>query len=224
MAVSYTHLIRAECEASLKRLKVDVIDLYQIHWPNPEAEIEEGWEALARLQEEGKVRYLGVSNFDVSQMQRVQRIAPISALQPHYSLLHRRIEPEILPFCRENQIGVIVYSPMASGMLTGSMTRERVASLAPDDWRRRNPEYQEPRLSRNLALADLLGKIGARHGRSAGEAAIAWTLRDPVVTGAIVGARSAQQVEGIIGAGEFRLSNTELQEIEAFIGELALAQ
>lgn len=208
--------VRRECEASLRRLKVDAIDLYQIHWPNPEAEIEEGWEAMARLKEEGKVRHLGVSNFSVEQMRRVQRIAPISSLQPPYSLLNRHIEREILPFCQENNISVIVYSPMASGMLTGAMTRERIANFPQDDWRRNNPDYQEPRLSRNLALANQLKRIGARQDRSAGEVAIAWTLRHPAVTGAIVGGRSREQVSEIIGAGEFRLSQAELQEIEDF--------
>ena len=208
--------VRKECEDSLKRLGVDAIDLYQIHWPNPEAEIEEGWEALAKLREEGKVRHIGVSNFSVAQMRRVQAIAPISSLQPPYSLLNRGIEAEILPYCLENNIGVIVYSPMASGMLTGAMTRDRVANFAQDDWRRRNPEYQEPRLTRNLELADLLGRIGERHGRSAGEVAIAWTLRHPAVTAAIVGGRDARQVEGIIAAGEFRLSDEEAGEIESF--------
>src|ERR1051325_6056218 len=144
--------VRRECEESLRRLGIDVIDLYQIHWPNPEAEIEEGWEAMARLKDEGKVRHIGVSNFTVDQMRCVARIAPVSSLQPPYSLLRRDIEDEILPFCREHDIGVIVYSPMASGMLTGAMTRERITGFAPDDWRRRSPEYQEPRLSRNLAL------------------------------------------------------------------------
>lgn len=210
--------VRRECEASLRRLKVDAIDLYQIHWPNPEAEIEEGWEAMARLKEEGKVRRLGVSNFNVEQMRRVQRIAPISSLQPPYSLLNRDIEPEILPFCQENNIGVIVYSPMASGMLTGAMTRERIANFPQDDWRRNNPDYQEPRLSRNLALANQLKRVGARHDRSAGEVAIAWTLRQPAVTGAIVGGRNREQVSEIIGAGEFRLSQAEIQEIEGFAG------
>ena len=206
--------IRRECEASLRRLQVDTIDLYQIHWPNPEADIEVGWETLARLREEGNVRHIGVSNFDVAQMRRVQPIAPIASLQPPYSLLKRGVESEILPFCQEHNIGVIVYSPMASGLLTGAMTRERVASFPQDDWRRGDAEFQEPRLSRNLALADKLGEIGARHGRSAGEAALAWTLRHPAVTGAIVGGRNAEQVAGIIGAGAFRLSPDEIREIE----------
>jgi aryl-alcohol dehydrogenase-like predicted oxidoreductase len=211
--------VRRECEASLRRLGVDAIDLYQIHWPNPDDQIEEGWATLARLKEEGKVRDIGVSNFDVEQMRRAQAIAPISSLQPPYSLLKRDIEDEILMFCRENNIGVIVYSPMASGLLTGAMTRERVAQFPPDDWRRRNREYQEPRLSRNLELTEALAGIGARHDRSAGEVAIAWTLRHHAVTGAIVGGRNARQVEGIIGAGDFRLNEREIREIEAFASE-----
>lgn len=208
--------VRAECEASLKRLKVDTIDLYQIHWPNPEDEIEEGWEEMARLKEEGKVRYIGVSNFTVQQMERAHRIAPISSLQPPYSLIRRQIEGEILSFCRTYHIGIIAYSPMASGLLTGAMTRERIDSLPSNDWRTRNKEFQEPLLSRNLALVELLQQIGQRHGRSAGEVAIAWTLRDPVVTGAIVGARSPHQADGIIGAGDLRLSDGELREIDRF--------
>ena len=211
--------VRRECEASLQRLGIDVIDLYQIHWPNPDHEIEEGWETMARLKEEGKVRFIGVSNFDVDQMRRAHAIAPISSLQPPYSLLKRGVEDETLDFCRQDNIGVIVYSPMASGLLTGTMTRERIADFPPDDWRRRSPDYREPRLSRNLALADALAGIGARHGRSAGEVAIAWTLRHPAVTGAIVGGRDGRQVEGIIGAGAFRLSEREIREIEAFAAE-----
>jgi aryl-alcohol dehydrogenase-like predicted oxidoreductase len=211
--------VRRECEASLKRLGVDVIDLYQVHWPNPDEDIEEGWQTLARLKEQGKVRWIGVSNFNIEQMRRAQSIAPISSLQPPYSLLNRGVEDEILIFCAENNVGVIVYSPMASGMLTGTMTRERIANFPADDWRRRNPEYREPRLSRNLALADALRSIGERHGLSAGEVAIAWTLRHPAVTGAIVGGRNGRQVEGIIGAGDFTLSEREIREIEAFVSE-----
>jgi aryl-alcohol dehydrogenase-like predicted oxidoreductase len=211
--------VRRECEDSLRRLQVDVIDLYQIHWPNPESELEEGWEAMAQLQAEGKVRHIGVSNFNVEQMRRIQSIAPISSLQPPYSLIRRDVESEILPFCQENNIGVIVYSPMASGMLTGAMTRERIANFPPDDWRRGSANYQEPLLTRNLAIADKLKEVGARHGHSAGEVAIAWTLRHPAVTGAIVGGRSGEQVSGIIGAGEFRLSEDEIREIEQLAGE-----
>lgn len=153
--------VREECENSLRRLKVDTIDLYQIHWPNPEGEIEEGWEAMARLKEEGKVRYIGVSNFDVDQMKRAETIAPITSLQPPYSLLSRDIEAEILPYCQAQNIGVIVYSPMESGLLTGAMTRERIAAFPDDDWRRNNREYKEPNLTRNLELVELLRTIGA---------------------------------------------------------------
>jgi aryl-alcohol dehydrogenase-like predicted oxidoreductase len=213
--------VRRECEASLRRLGVETIDLYQIHWPNPAADIEEGWETLARLREEGKVRHIGVSNFDVDQMRRVQSIAPIASLQPPYSLLKREVERDILPYCREHHIGVIVYSPMASGLLTGAMTRDRVANFPPDDWRRNNPEYREPRLTHNLGLAELLRRIGVRHGRSAGEVAIAWTLRQPAVTGAIVGGRNGRQVAGVIGAGEFHLGEDEIRDIEAFAGRSA---
>jgi aryl-alcohol dehydrogenase-like predicted oxidoreductase len=207
--------IRREVEASLRRLETDVIDLYQVHWPNPDPDIEEGWRTMAALQAEGKVRYIGVSNFSVAQMRRAQAIAPIASLQPPYSLLNRGIEDEILPYCAEQHIGVIVYSPMMSGLLTGAMTRERIANLPQDDWRRNHPEFQEPRLSRNLELVERLRAIGQRHGRTPGEVAIAWTLRRPEVTGAIVGARRPAQVDGIIGAAEFRLSDDELAEIGA---------
>jgi aryl-alcohol dehydrogenase-like predicted oxidoreductase len=211
--------IRRECEASLARLGVDAIDLYQIHWPTDRMEdIDSGWAAMADLQREGKVRWIGVSNFDVEQLRRAQTIAPVTSLQPPYSMLRRGVEQAILPFCERERIGTIVYSPMLSGLLTGAMTRERAAALPADDWRRRNPEFQEPRLSRNLALVEQLREIGARHGRSPGEVAIAWTLRLPAVTAAIVGARSAEQVGGVVGAGEFRLSESELAELEHALG------
>lgn len=206
--------IRRECEASLRRLQVDVIDLYQLHWPEPDEEIEEGWATLARLKEEGKVRWIGVSNFNVAQMRRAQSIAPITSLQPPYSLVRREIEADILPLAAEQKIGVLAYSPMGSGLLTGAMTRARIASLPEDDWRRRSPQFQEPLLTRNLQWADKLKEIGARHNRTAGEAALAWVLRDPTVTGAIVGVRNAEQVSGIIGAMEFRLRAEEIEEIE----------
>lgn len=207
--------VKREAEASLRRLQVERIDLYQIHWPNPDAEIEEGWAALAELQREGKVRALGVSNFSVSQMRRVQQIAPITSLQPPYSLLDRAIEDEILPFCQQQHIGVIAYSPMASGLLSGKMTRARVAALPSDDWRSHSAQFAEPQLSRSLYLVETLRDIGARHGRTAGEVAIAWTLRRPEVTGAIVGARSPEQLDGVIGAGALRLSAEEIDEIAA---------
>ena len=207
--------IRLECEDSLRRLGVDVLDLYQVHWPaNDGAETEEGWTTLAELRAEGKVRWLGVSNFSLEELKKAQRIAPITSLQPPYSLVRREVEAELLPFCQREGIGVIVYSPMASGLLTGAMTRARAAALPPDDWRRRNPEFQEPKLSKNLALVERLRTVAARHERSPAETAIAWTLRHPAVTGAIVGARSAAQVEGIVGAAHFRLTEAELAEIE----------
>jgi aryl-alcohol dehydrogenase-like predicted oxidoreductase len=207
--------IRRECEDSLRRLRVEVIDLYQIHWPaGSTTETDEDWATMAQLQHEGKVRWIGVSNFDVEQLQRAQAIAPITSLQPPYSLIRREIQAEILPFCQREGMGVIVYSPMASGLLTGAMTRERAANLAKDDWRRRDTEFNEPKLSQNLALVDRLRAVAARHGRSPGEVAIAWTLRHPAVTGAIVGARSATQVEGVMGAGDFRLSEEEIAAIE----------
>jgi aryl-alcohol dehydrogenase-like predicted oxidoreductase len=206
--------IRRECEASLRRLKLDVIDLYQIHWPEPDEDVEEGWTTLAKLKEEGKVRWIGVSNFNVAQLERCRKIAPVTSLQPPYSAISPEVEDAILPYCKEHGIGVIVYSPMKSGLLTGKMTKERVAAFPPDDFRKRTVNFQEPALTRNLALADLMKQIGARHGRSAGEVAIAWTLRHPAVTSAIVGMRSAEQAEGVIGAMEFRLSMDEIAEIE----------
>ncbi|MGH9541333.1 MAG: aldo/keto reductase [Terriglobales bacterium] len=205
--------LRRQCEASLRRLRVEAIDLYQIHWPQPESDIEEAWNALAQLQSEGKVRWIGVSNFSPLQMERIRRIAPIASLQPPYSLLARDIERSILPYCRQNQIGVIVYSPMHSGLLSGAMTRERIGRLPADDWRRQSPQFQEPLLSRNLALVEVLRAIGHRHRRTPAEVAIAWTLAQPAVTGAIVGLRSARQVEGIAGAATFRLGPAELDEI-----------
>ncbi len=208
--------VRKECEASLRRLKVDAIDLYQIHWPEPDAEIEEAWTELANLRDEGKVRWLGVSNFNVTQLKRIQKIAPVTSLQPPYSLVKRGVEDEILPYAKSQNIGVIVYSPMGAGLLTGKMSRERAASLPEDDWRRRNPEFQEPKLSRNLELVELLKKIGDRHGRTPGEVAIAWTLNNPAVTAAIVGIRHPDQVAGVAGALEFRLSPAEIEEIETF--------
>jgi aryl-alcohol dehydrogenase-like predicted oxidoreductase len=206
--------IRRECEDSLRRLKIEVIDLYQIHWPEPDEDIEEGWSELARLKEEGKVRYIGVSNFSVGQMKRAQAIAPITSLQPPYAVVRREIERDILPFCLQQQIGVIVYSPMYAGLLTGAMTRERVANFLAEDWRKNLPGFQEPALSRNLQLVAHLREIGKRHGRTPGEVAIAWTLNHPAVTGAIVGFRSKRQVEGIIGAAEFRPSPGEIAEID----------
>jgi aryl-alcohol dehydrogenase-like predicted oxidoreductase len=208
--------IRKELEGSLRRLKRDVIDLYQIHWPEPDADIEEGWDTMARLKEEGKVRWIGVSNFNAAHMERAQRIAPITSLQPPYNLLTRGVEESILPFVQKNGIGVIVYSPMKSGLLTGAMTRERIDAMPEDDFRRNVAAFKEPLLSRNLELAELLKRIGAWHGVSAGVVAIAWTLRNPAVTAAIVGMRSANQAKGVLPALDFRLSDTEADEIESF--------
>src|SRR6516164_9451588 len=202
--------VRRELEASLRRLRLDVIDLYQIHWPDPESEIEEGWQTLAQFQKEGNVRFIGVSNFNVEQMKRVGRIAPITSLQPIYNIVTRDIESEVLPLCREQHIGVIVYSPMKSGLLTGKMTRERIASLPTDDFRPRTASFKEPLLTRNLGLVEVLRNIGERHGRTPGEVAIAWTLRDAVVTGAIVGMRSAEQARQIVRSAEFRLNPDDI--------------
>lgn len=209
--------IRRECEDSLRRLHADVIDLYQVHWPEPDEDIEEAWGTLRELQKEGKVRWTGVSNFNVSQMKRIAAIAPIICLQPPYSIISPEIETDILPHAGQNDIGIIVYSPMKSGLLSGSMSRERVASLPADDFRPRTPHFREPNLSRNLALAELLREIGRRHGGTPGEVAIAWTLRRPEVTAAIVGLRSPAQLKGVIGAAEFRLTASEIAEIAAFV-------
>jgi aryl-alcohol dehydrogenase-like predicted oxidoreductase len=204
--------IRRECEDSLRRLNVDVIDLYQIHWPTQD--LAEGWTAMAQLQKEGKVRWIGVSNFNVEEMRQAQAIAPITSLQPPYSLVRREVEQDILPYCRSEGLGVIVYSPMASGLLTGAMTRPRVAKLPASDWRSRDVEFHEPRLSKNLALVERLREVGQPHGRPPGQVAIAWVLQNPAVTGAIVGARSAEQVEKNVGAAELNLTKEEIAEIE----------
>jgi aryl-alcohol dehydrogenase-like predicted oxidoreductase len=211
--------IRRECEASLRRLQTEVIDLYQIHWPEPDEEVEEGWETLVRLREEGKVRHIGVSNFSRAQLERARAIAPVVSLQPPYNIVTPDIEAEVLPYCEQHGIGVLAYSPMKSGLLTGKMTRERIRAMPPDDFRQRTPHFQEPLLSRNLGLVELLREIGARHGRSAGEVAIAWTLRNPVVTAAIVGFRSPEQVDGVIGAAEFRLTAEEIDEIARYMSQ-----
>jgi aryl-alcohol dehydrogenase-like predicted oxidoreductase len=208
-----------EVEASLRRLQVGTIDLYQIHWPNPDSEIEEGWEALARLREQGKLRWIGVSNFKVEQMRRAEKIAPITSLQPPYSILRRAIETEILPFAQAHGIGAINYSPMLSGLLTGKMTRERIAAFPAGDWRRKNVEFSEPRLGRNLRLVELLGEIGSAHGVTAGVVAVAWTLHNPAITAAIVGGRSAAQVEETAAALSFRLTEEEYEAINRFLAE-----
>ncbi|MGC2466555.1 MAG: aldo/keto reductase [Candidatus Acidiferrum sp.] len=208
--------IRRECEESLRRLQVGVIDLYQMHWPPSDngPGLEEAWQAMRALQTEGKVRWIGLSNFNVSQIKRAQAIAPVTSLQPPYSLIRRAVEKEILPYCKQQGIGVISYAPMASGLLTGAMTRERAAALPPDDFRSKSPEFREPRLSKNIELVERLRKVGGRHGWSPGEVAIAWVLSNPAVTGAIVGARNAKQADGVMRAGELKLSPEEITEIE----------
>ena len=215
--------IREEAENSLRRLQIDVIDLYQIHWPpSPDSpDLEEGWSTLADLKREGKVRWIGVSNFNAEQLRRASAIAPITSLQPRYSLIHRDVEAETLPYCERHGIGVIVYSPMASGLLTGAMMRARVANLPEDDWRKRHADFSEPNLSRNLALVELLQQIARNHGRSPGEVAIAWALQNPAVTGAIVGARSAKQAEGVMRAADLHLSGEDVLQIAEFFAATA---
>ena len=213
--------IRRECENSLKRLQVETIDLYQIHWPEPDEDIEEGWETLAALRKEGKVRWIGVSNFNVAQMRRIAPIAPITSLQPPYSMVRREIEGEILPYVLAHNIGVLAYSPMGSGLLTGTMTRERLAKLPTDDWRTRSPHFQEPLLTRNLTIAAKVVEIADREGRTPGEIAIAWVLKNAAVTGAIVGIRTPEQVAGIAGGLGYRLDAATAAELDRFLGDLA---
>jgi aryl-alcohol dehydrogenase-like predicted oxidoreductase len=209
--------LQHEVEISLKRLGVESIDLYQIHWPYPDPDIEEGWSTLAKLKKEGKVRHIGISNFSLEQMQRAEKIAPVETLQPPYSVVHPEIEQEILPYCQQRCIGMIVYSPMASGLLTGTMTRERIEQLPDDDWRKSAADFQSPRLERNLRLAQLLSDIGFPHNLPAGVVAVSWTLSNPVVAGVIVGARTPVQIEELVPAAEFRLSEREMQTIDAFL-------
>jgi aryl-alcohol dehydrogenase-like predicted oxidoreductase len=221
----YVHLkadsIKREAEASLKRLNTDVIDLYQIHWPGDGSDIEEGWSAIAELVSEGKIRYGGVSNFSVEQMQRIQTIMTITSLQPPYSMLERGAERKLLPFCAEQNIGVIVYSPMQAGLLAGKFTKERVQSFPDDDWRRNSTHFQEPALSANLELVDGLKEIAGEAGKTVAQLAVAWTLRRPAVTGAIVGARQPAQIEETVQAAERRLSDDEIDEIERLLAAKA---
>jgi aryl-alcohol dehydrogenase-like predicted oxidoreductase len=208
--------IRAECEASLRRLAIERIDLYQIHWPEPDEDVEEGWTELARLKDEGKVRWIGVSNFSVGQMERARRIAPVTSLQPPYSLLRREVEPEILPFCRRHGIGVLAYSPMASGLLTGAWSHERLAALPEDDWRKhKNPLFQEPGFTSHLARVERIRAIAARHATSVGAVALAWVLANPAVTGAIVGARRPGQLADVAAAAQLVLSAADLEILAA---------
>jgi aryl-alcohol dehydrogenase-like predicted oxidoreductase len=211
--------IRRECHDSLRRLGVERIDLYQMHWPDPDPDIEEAWEEMARLAEEGKVRYLGVSNYSVAQMERVRRIHPIASLQPPYSMLRREAERELLDYCRTHEIGVVAYSPMERGLLTGRFTRARLAALAPDDHRRRAPAFQEPQFSATLALVEELQKIARRHGRPVAQLAIAWVLRRPELTAAIVGARRPDQIAETVGASDWDLNKSDIDEIETLLAE-----
>ena len=215
--------IQQECEDSLRRLETDVIDLYQIHWPPRDngPQLEEAWQTMAALQKKGKVRWICVSNFDAAQIRRAQAIAPVTSNQPPYSMIRRAIEAEVLPYCQQQGIGVISYAPMASGLLTGGMTHERAASLPADDFRSRNLEFREPKLSKNIELVEQLKRVGARQGRGPGEVAIAWVLRHPAITGAIVGARNAKQVDGVMGAAELKLSQDEISEIEGAAAAVA---
>jgi aryl-alcohol dehydrogenase-like predicted oxidoreductase len=203
-----------EAEASLERLGIDAIDLYQIHWPIPPEDIEEGWSALAELKQQGLVRHIGVSNFDVDQLRRIQQMAPVETIQPQYSLIEREVEREILPFAEREGIGVIVYSPMSSGLLTGGMTRERIESLADDDWRKRDERFNEPQLSANLELVARLAAVADRHDTTPGAVAVAWTLRHPAVDGAIVGFRRPDQVGPILPAANLELTDQDIAEIE----------
>jgi aryl-alcohol dehydrogenase-like predicted oxidoreductase len=214
--------IAREVEGSLRRLGIDAIDLYQIHWPRwgsspagwDPGSVEEGWQAMADLQKAGKVRHIGVSNFTVDDLERAHKVAPVTSLQPPYSLLRRDGEADVLPWCRSHGTGVIVYSPMQSGLLTGAMTRERFAALPDNDWRRKGKFFQEPYFTQAMGLVEKLRAIGERHGRSPGEVAIAWTLRNPAVTGAIVGARRADQLDGIVGAADLTLTEDEIKNLE----------
>jgi aryl-alcohol dehydrogenase-like predicted oxidoreductase len=205
--------IRREVEASLSRLQLDAIDVYQVHWPDPDEDVEEGWTTFAELKSEGLVRHIGVSNFDVAQLRRAQAIAPVETLQPPYSLIERAIEDEILPFAEQEGIGVVCYSPMASGLLSGAMTAERIAALPDDDWRKHDPRFQEPELSRNLAIVARLQTVAERHSTTPGAIAVAWTLRNPAVHGSIVGFRRPDQVEPLLAAGTVELTEDDLATI-----------
>jgi aryl-alcohol dehydrogenase-like predicted oxidoreductase len=209
--------LRREIEASLERLGLDTVDLYQIHWPIPAEEIGEGWSALADFKEQGLARHIGVSNFGADQLRRIQQIAPVETLQPPYSLIDRGIEDEILPYCQDQGTGVIVYSPMASGLLTGAMTAERIAGLPDDDWRKHDARFTEPQLSRHLALVERLTAVARRHGTTPGAVAVAWTLRHPAVDGAIVGLRRPDQAAPIIAAAGLTLSDEDISHINGTV-------
>jgi aryl-alcohol dehydrogenase-like predicted oxidoreductase len=203
-----------EAEASLKRLGIDAIDLYQIHWPDPEPQIDQGWAALAELKEQGMVRHIGVSNFGSEQLRRIAQIAPVETLQPPYSLVARDAEADILPWAERAGIGVIVYSPMGSGLLSGGMTRERIVAMPDDDWRKRDIRFQEPQLSEHLALVQRLARVAQRYDTTPGAVAVAWTLRNPAVDAAIVGFRRPDQVDPLLAAADLTLTHQDLAEIE----------
>ncbi len=211
--------IRQECHASLKRLGIEIIDLYQVHWPEPDEDLEQAWEEMTRLCEEGKVRYLGASNFSVEQIKRVQKIHPVASLQPPYSMLHRQVEDELLGYCAQNDSGIVAYSPMARGLLTGKFNAARLSSLAPDDHRRRSPDFQEPQFSATVKLVDGLRKIAERNGRTCAQLAISWVLRRPEVTAAIVGARRPDQIIETAPAADWKLSKKDIDKIEKLLAE-----
>ncbi|UCC97713.1 MAG: aldo/keto reductase [Phycisphaerales bacterium] len=211
--------IRAECHASLERLGVEVIDLYQIHWPDPDEDLEEGWEEMAKLCREGKVRYLGASNFTVDQIRRVQKIHPVASLQPPYSMVHREVEDELLDYCAQNNIGVVAYSPMQRGLLTGKFSAERLGALPLDDHRRRNPDFHEPQFSATLELVEGLKAIAQRHGKTCAQLALSWVLRRPEVTAAIAGARRPEQILETAPAADWELSQEDIDQIEQLLAE-----
>ncbi|HPY52324.1 MAG TPA: aldo/keto reductase [Sedimentisphaerales bacterium] len=211
--------IRRECHASLQRMGIETIDLYQMHWPDPDEGVERAWEEMARLVDEGKVRYIGVSNYSIAQLERIRRIHPPASLQPPYSMLHGEAEEELLPYCAQHHMGVVVYSPMQRGLLTGKFSHERLAALAPDDHRRRHPDFQEPRFSATLELVEQLKKIARRHGRTCSQLAISWVLRRREVTAAIVGARRPDQIEETVQASGWNLSEDDVEEIERLLAE-----
>lgn len=215
--------IRNECEASLRRLGVEAIDIYQMHWPDPDPQIETAWQTMIELQQAGKVRHIGVCNFTAAQLRRIAAIAPVASLQPPYSMLRRDIEQETLPYCAERRIGVVAYSPMGKGLLTGRFTRERAESLDASDHRSRDPNFRAPRLELHLQLVEGLAKIAADAGHSVAHLAIAWTLRRPEVTSAIVGARSPQQIAETAPAGDWRLSDAQIDDVESLLALHATA-
>lgn len=212
--------IKKEIEQSLKRLKTDTIDLYQIHWPNPDTDIEEAWDTVGELIKEGKIRYGGVSNFSIDQLKRIENIAPITSLQPPYSMLDRKIEKEIINYCKSKDIGLITYSPMHKGLLTGNFSKERLNNLPTDDHRRkRDPNFQEPKFSQNLFTTNKLRAIAQRKNITLAQLAIAWVIRKEAITAAIVGARKPSQIEETIKASEIVLDNREIIEIESILNK-----